>query len=69
LYDLDHNTPLHLVGKAAWSKIFKPIDSAECLTRAGADLNAFNGIGETPLANSIVSQLKKQKPELFSKDL
>ncbi len=64
IMDLENNTPLHVVGKYSLEDTMK-IESAECLIKEGADLNAVNVNGETPLANYIVSQLKKRKPELF----
>ncbi len=60
--DLEHNTPLHLVGKDAW---LSQIECAEFLIRAGADLNASNVNGKTPMKNHTVKQLKLYKPELF----
>ncbi len=65
ILDLEQNTPLHLIGEDYFARYNKPIQSAEYLIKAGADLNAVNVNGATPLANCIVSLLKKRKPELF----
>ncbi len=64
--DLKHNTPLHFVGEHHLANFNKPIECAEILISAGADLNISNADGKTPMTNATVKQLKKNMPELLS---
>jgi len=68
--DCDNNTPLHCVGD--FDPLFYqkyPSDSFnECcqiLIMSGADLNAKNNFGQTPLDNYFVKKVRKEKPDLF----
>jgi len=72
--DNENNTPLHCVGitdskqtNYPNSKLLEHFgkECCEFLIRSGADLNVKNNLGQTPLDNYYVKNLKDDKPDLF----